>query len=218
MMQMKRTLLVSLLGVFASTACSFSGNSPVPADVNLDLLKQQAAQVNLDAEDLPDSFVEYVPADGRMLGEDSLFDVQNEFSFKTEVGNLQTIIGMTTVYPYTQRDATDGIERIRSQMDVLTRSITKGYTFGRNVDVEEMKLATPVGDAYAGRTFNESMDDIGFPEYHTRTEILVFERNRITVILLVQYVEELPVSASIREVAEILDRKILGLESPSGDF
>ena len=209
----KIVLLHCLVGILVTTSCSSLDSPTAQTHMELEFLKEQAARVNLTLEDLPEHFVEYLPEDGRMLGEDSLFDVQNEFSFRTEVGNLQTIIGMTTIYPYTQRDASAGMDLLRSQMDLMARSITRGFVIGKNVDVAELFLDHPVGDAYSGRTYNESMDDIGYPEYHTRTQVLVFERNNITVILLVQYVEELPVSVSILEMAEILDQRIQNLDS-----
>jgi hypothetical protein len=212
-MSSKKTLLHLLAGLFVTTSCSVLGNTADQAEVDLEALKGRAAQVELSLGDLPEQFVEYVPEDGRMLGENDLFDVQNEFAFKSERENPQTILGMTTIYPYTQREISGGVDHIRSQMELITRSITKGYIFDRNVNVEELLLLNPVGDAYSGRAFTESLADIGYPEYHTRTQILVFERDRISVILLVQYVEEFPRPVSVEDVAHFLDQKIMELEA-----
>lgn len=209
-----KALLLILAGVFITSSCGVLGNTSDQTEEDLEALKANAAQVDLTLEDLPGYFVEYDPENGRMLGEHGLFEVQNEFSFISTLENPQTIMGMTTVYPYSQRVASGGVDGIRSQMDLITRSITKGYTIGKNVTVEELFLLNPVGDAYSGRMFNKSMSDIGYSEYHTRTQILVFERNKISVILLVTYVEELPRRVSIEDVAELLDQRIVDLEPP----
>lgn len=209
----KKVLLHFLVGVLFTASCGVLGDAADQAEVDVVALEGKAAQVDLTLEDLPVHFVEYDPENGRMLGEYGLFEVQNEFSFISTLENPQTIMGMTTVYPYAQRVASGGVDGIRSQMELITRSITKGYTIGKNVTVEELFLLNPVGDAYSGRMFNKSLSDIGYPEYHTRTQILVFERNKISVILLVTYVEELPSSVSMEDVAHLLDRKIRDLDS-----
>lgn len=210
-----RTLLLFLLaGIFVTSSCGALGESNNQAEKDLDALKIKAAQVDLVLEDLPLQFVEYNPEDGRMLGERDLFDVQNEFSFISTSENPQTILGMTTVYPYSQRVDSVETDHIRSQMELIARSVTKGYTIGKSVDVEELLLLYPVGDAYSGRTFNESLANIGYPEYHMRTQVLVFERNLISVVLLVRYVEELPRPVSIEEIARLLDQRIMALDSP----
>jgi hypothetical protein len=210
----KKVLFQILVVLFLTTSCGIPGNSTDQGEASLDALKGQAAQVDLSLGDFPDQFAEYDPKNGRMVGGEGLFEVQNEFSFRSELENPLTITGMTTVYPYIQREYSGGTDRIRSQMELITRSITKGYTIGKNVEVEELYLSYPVGNTYSGRTFSESMANIGFPQYHTRTQILVFERNRICVILLVQYVEELPQPVSLEDVAHLLDQRIRDLESP----
>ena len=216
----KTVLLLILAGIFVTSSCSVLGDASAPTEKDLEVLKGKAAQVDLVLEDLPLQFVEYNPEDGRMLGEHDLFDVQNEFSFISTSENPQTILGMTTVYPYSQRADSVETDRIRSQMELIARSITKGYTIGKSVDVEELLLLYPVGDAYSGRTFNESLANIGYPDYHMRTQVLVFERNMISVVLLVRYVEELPRPISIEEIARLLDQRIMALDSPklNADF
>jgi hypothetical protein len=68
--------------------------------------------------------------------------------------------------------------------------------------------------------FSESLSNIGYPEYHMRTQVLVFERNRISVVLLVSYVEELPKPTSIEYLAQLLDQQIMDLDIPklNADF
>jgi hypothetical protein len=204
-----------LVVLFVTTSCGSLGDSTDQGEAGLDALQGQAALVDLSLDDLPEQFAEYDPKNGRMAGGEGLFEVQNEFSFRSELENPLTITGMTTVYPYIQREYAGGTDRIRSQMELITRSITKGYTIGKNVEVEELYLSYPVGNAYSGRTFRESLANIGFSQYHSRTQILVFERNRICVILLVQYVEELPQPVSLEDVAHLLDQRIRDLESPA---
>lgn len=147
-----------------------------------------------------------------MIGEENLLDIQSAFSFHSDAGNLEKIIGMTTVYPYSQRDPSDGMERIRQQIELVTRSMVKGFVFARDVDVEDLVFNKPIGDVYSGKTFTWSNGDVGYPNLHTRTEILVFERDKITVMLFLQYVEELPVSLSIETEAEKLDAQIQNLD------
>lgn len=210
----RRALLLILAGIFVTSSCGALGNTTGQPEDDLEALKGKAAQVDLVLEDLPVQFVAYNPEDGRMLGERDLFDVQNEFSYISTSENPQTILGMTTVYPYSQRADSIETDRIRSQMELIARSITKGYTIGKNVDVEELLLLNPIGDAYSGRTFNESLANIGYPEYNMRTQVLVFERNRISVVMLVRYVEELPKPVSIEEIARLLDQRIVDLAVP----
>jgi len=210
---MTRTLvLVSFICLFL-VSCGASETPTVSVHSDLDNLKEKASQVTLSLSELPVGFVEYRLDSDRMLQEENVLDVQSAFSFQTDSGNLQKIVGMTTIYPYSQRNPADVSIQMQSQIELLTRSMVKGFVFTKNVEVRNLVLDKPVGDVYSGKTFIWSNKDVGFPEYHTRTEILVFERNKITVILLFQYVDEFPVAISIEAIAHSLDRQIQDLET-----
>ena len=210
-MNMKNVLLFAMPILFL-TSCAAS-RTPTPAlNFVSDNLKSKAAQIKLTLEDMPDHFVNLDSESNRMIGEENLLDIQSAFSFHSDAGNLEKIIGMTTVYPYSQRDPSDGMDRIRQQIELVTRSMVKGFVFARDVDVEDLVFNKPIGDVYSGKTFAWSNGDVGYPNLHTRTEILVFERDKITVMLFLQYVEELPVSLSIETEAEKLDAQIQNLD------
>lgn len=210
-MNMKNVLLF-VMPILILTSCTAS-RTPTPA-LNLvsDILKSKAAQIKLTLDDMPDHFVNLDSESNRMIGEENLLDIQSAFSFHSDASNLEKIIGLTTVYPYSQRDPSDGMERIRQQIELVTRSMVKGFVFARDVDVEDLVFNKPIGDVYSGKTFAWSNGDVGYPNLHTRTEILVFERDKITVMLFLQYVEELPVSLSIETEAEKLDAQIQSLD------
>lgn len=210
-MKMKDILLF-VMPILFLTSCTAS-RTPTPA-LNLvsDILKSKAAQIKLTLEDMPDHFVNLDSESNRMIGEENLLDIQSAFSFHSDAGNLEKIIGMTTVYPYSQRDPSDGMDRIRQQIELVTRSMVKGFVFTRDVEVEDLVFNKPIGDVYSGKTFAWSNGDVGYPNLHTRTEILVFERDKITVMLFLQYIEELPVSLSIETEAEKLDAQIQNLD------
>lgn len=210
-MKMKDILLF-VMPILFLTSCTAS-RTPTPA-LNLvsDILKSKAAQIKLTLEDMPDHFVNLDSESNKMIGEENLLDIQSAFSFHSDAGNLEKIIGMTTVYPYSQRDPSDGMDRIRQQIELVTRSMVKGFVFTRDVEVEDLVFNKPIGDVYSGKTFTWSNGDVGYPNLHTRTEILVFERDKITVMLFLQYVEELPVSLSIETEAEKLDAQIQNLD------
>ena len=210
-MKMKDILLF-VMPILFLTSCTAS-RTPTPA-LNLvsDILKSKAAQIKLTLEDMPDHFVNLDSESNKMIGEENLLDIQSAFSFHSDAGNLEKIIGMTTVYPYSQRDPSDGMDRIRQQIELVTRSMVKGFVFTRDVEVEDLVFNKPIGDVYSGKTFAWSNGDVGYPNLHTRTEILVFERDKITVMLFLQYIEELPVSLSIETEAEKLDAQIQNLD------
>lgn len=171
-------------------------------------LKNLAAGIALELGDLPPGFYA-LPKD--LSG--SELEIQSQFSFKTDQKYYEILSGFTTIYPYSQRDSSDGIERIRSQMDILAGSIAKGYTTDiKDATIMPLKMESQVGDAYSGRVILEPLTDPDLQEYSSRTEILVFERNKITVILLVQYIEGFDIPITILEAAQMLDRKISDLK------
>ncbi len=205
-------LLLLFMPVLFLASCTAS-RTPAPAlNPVSDILKSKAAQIKLTLNDMPDHFVALDSESNKMIGEENLLDIQSAFSFHSDAGNLEKIIGMTTVYPYSQRDPLDSADRISQQIELVTRSIVKGFVFARDVEVEDLVLSKPVGDVYSGKTFAWSNEDVGYPNLHTRTEVLVFERDKITVLLFLQYVEELPVSISIEAEAEKLDAQIQNLD------
>ena len=141
-MNMKRVWLFVMPVLFLAS-CTAS-RTPTP-DSNLvsDILESKAAQIRLTLEDMPDHFVNLDSESNRMIGEENLLDIQSAFSFHSDAGNLEKIIGMTTVYPYLQRDPSDGMDRIRQQIELITRSMVKGFVFARDVDVEDLVFNKP---------------------------------------------------------------------------
>lgn len=206
-MQRKLSILICTL-FFVLSSCASQPTATPDVQIEIASLELQASQITLSLDDMPQGFIESRFEGDSVLGEENLLDVQSAFSFQADRGNLQKIVGMVTVYPYSQRSHTDRLDLLDQQIELVTRSLVKGLVFTRNVEVEDFVFDRPVGDVYSAKTFKWSNADVGYPEYHTRTEILVFERNKITVILLFQYIDELPVSISITRMAEMLDQQI----------
>jgi hypothetical protein len=95
----------------------------------------------------------------------------------------------------------------------LAGSIAKGYaTDIKDAAIMPLEVESQVGDACSGRFILEPLTDPDLKGYSFRTEILVFERTNITVILLVQYIDGFDIPVTIWDAAQILDQKISDLK------
>ena len=115
-------LLLLFMPVLFLASCTAS-RTPAPAlNPVSDILKSKAAQIKLTLNDMPDHFVALDSESNKMIGEENLLDIQSAFSFHSDAGNLEKIIGMTTVYPYSQRDPLDSADRISQQIELVMQA------------------------------------------------------------------------------------------------
>jgi len=165
----------------------------------------------LKLQDLPSGFQEISFADLGISeqGLRSSLEIESAFAFRISTATqFETIQGFATSLPARMRDTNDE-ERLRSQTNTLIDSIAKGYAPRSNTTISELAVPERIGDIAAGRTFLTKFDQPGLEKYAARTDIVVFQRNIATVILLVEYVDGFTPAVAIGDVAKLLDQRIV---------
>lgn len=163
--------------------------------------------VTLSLQDLPDGFEEVALAELGMLEDDlrETLEVESAFAFKImNSEHFQTIKGFVTAFPARIRESDDE-EILLDQTNVLADSIIGAF----GVEVDELSLPEPVGDVATGRTFAVKLERSGLEDYAVRTDLLVFQRDFVTVVLLLEYIDDIPPAITVFEVAGTLDRQII---------
>jgi hypothetical protein len=165
----------------------------------------------LKLQDLPSGFEEVSLADLGISEKDvrQSLEIESAFAFRISTpAQFQTVKGFSTSLPARMRDTNDK-ERLRSQTNILVDSFAKGYTLGSKSTVSELVMPESIGDIAAGRTFVVKLDQPGLEKYAVRTDIVVFQRNIATIILLVEYVDGFTPAIKINDLAKILDKRIV---------
>jgi hypothetical protein len=182
-------------------------STPIPTSVPL----LDLSGVVLTLQDLPAGF-EKVPLAEIGLSEEELYEtmeIENSFVFRISTPDyLETIKGFVTSLPARMRESNDE-DRLSTQTNILVDSIASGYIGSSETEIEVLSVPDSIGDVVAGRTFITPLETPGLEEYAVRTEIMVFQRNIATVILVVEYVDGFTPAITLTDTAQILDKRIL---------
>jgi hypothetical protein len=182
-------------------------STPIPTSVPL----LDLSGVVLTLQDLPAGF-EKVPLAEIGLSEEELYEtmeIENSFVFRISTPDyLETIKGFVTSLPARMRESNDE-DRLSTQTNILVDSIASGYIGSSETEIEVLSVPDSIGDVVAGRTFITPLETPGLEEYAVRTEIMVFQRNTATVILVVEYVDGFTPAITLTDTAQILDKRIL---------